>query len=203
MTEIKICGLTRTADVALAAGLGASYLGFNCSSSSPRRVDLGRAAELVRESGGAKRVGVFVHESAEEVRRAIGELSLDLLQIHRELRAGDLELGAPVVAVCRVSGGALEWPEPALLARCGALLFDTADPAGQGGTGAPFDWGLLERLSVPVPRWLAGGLRPGNVKDAIARTRPDAVDVASGVESSPGVKDRAKLEAFFLAVKEA
>jgi phosphoribosylanthranilate isomerase len=203
VTEIKVCGLTRPADVALAAGLGASYLGFNCSARSPRRVELGRAAELARESGPSRRVGVFVDESADEVWRAIDVLELEFLQFHRELRADDLDFGLPVVAVCRVSAGASRWPDPGLLARCQAVLFDTADRELPGGTGKPFDWDLLDRLSVPVPRWLAGGLRPDNVGEAIARTRPDLVDVASGVESSTGVKDRGKLEAFFLAVRKS
>ncbi len=202
MTEVKICGLTRPADVALAVELGAAYLGFNASARSRRRVDLGRAGELVRESGKARRVGVFVDESADDVRRAIGALSLDLLQFHRDLRADDLDFGLPVVAVCHVAGGAARLPDPALLSRCGALLFDTADPTRPGGTGVRFDWGLLERFSVPVPRWVAGGLRADNVREAITRTRPDVVDVASGVEESPGVKDRGKLEAFFRAVRQ-
>jgi phosphoribosylanthranilate isomerase len=202
-TSVKICGLTRPEDVAAAAALGAAYVGFNCSSASPRRVNLADAAVLARESGSARRVGVFVAEGKDEVRRATELLSLDLLQFHRDLRAEDLEHGVPVVAVCRVSGGAARWPDPALLSRCRAMLFDTAHPTKPGGTGEKFDWGLLERLSVPVERWVAGGLTPDNVGEAIRRTRPDVVDVASGVEVSPGVKDRAKLEAFVRAVRES
>lgn len=203
MTGVKICGLTRPADVALAVALGASHVGFNCSPRSPRRADLRIAAELVRESGGAKRVGVFVDEPAEEIRRAADVFRLDLLQIHRALRASDLDLGLPVVAVARVDGGAAEVPEAALLRRCRAILLDTAEPGKPGGTGNSFDWGLLERMTFPVPIWLAGGLRADNVGEAILRGRPEVVDVASGVESSPGVKDRAKLEAFFLAARQA
>jgi phosphoribosylanthranilate isomerase len=201
MTAVKICGLTRPQDVAAASDLGAAYVGFNCSVASPRRVDLGLAAALVRESGAAKRVGIFIDESPDDILRAIDLLSLDLLQFHRDLRAVDLEHGLPVIAVCHVSGGAAKWPDPPLLARCRAMLFDTAHPSKPGGPGEKFDWGLLERLSVPVERWIAGGLRADNVSEAITRTRPDVVDVASGVEASPGMKDRAKLEAFFRAVR--
>ncbi len=203
MTGVKICGLTRPGDVALAAALGASHVGFNCSPRSPRRADLRIAAELARESGNAKRVGVFVDETAEEIRRAVDALRLDFLQIHRALRASDLDHGLPVVAVARVDGEAAEVPETALLRRCRAILFDTADPGRPGGTGNSFDWRLLERMTFPVPMWLAGGLRADNVGEAILRGRPEVVDVASGVESSPGVKDKAKLEAFFLAARRA
>ncbi len=203
MTGVKICGLTRPGDVALAAELGASHVGFNCSPLSPRRADLRFADELARESGAAKRVGVFVDEPAGEIRRAIDALRLDLLQIHRALRPADLDHGLPVVAVSRVGGAAVELPEAPLLGRCRAILLDTADPGRPGGTGNPFDWGLIERMTFPVPMWLAGGLRADNVREAIVRGRPEVVDVASGVESAPGVKDRAKLEAFFLAARQA
>ena len=201
-TSVKICGLTRAEDVAAAAGLGAAYVGFNLSSLSPRRADLARASELIGASGRAKRVGVFVEERPHEIRRAIDVLSLDLLQFHRDLRAEDLDYGLPVVAVCRVSGTPGTLPAPELLSRCRAVLFDTAHPRTPGGTGEAFDWGSLDGLSVPVARWVAGGLRSDNVREAIVRIRPDVVDVASGVESSPGVKDRSKLEAFFRAVGE-
>ncbi|MGH9441293.1 MAG: phosphoribosylanthranilate isomerase [Thermoanaerobaculia bacterium] len=203
MTGVKICGLTLPEDVAAAAELGAAYVGFNCSSASPRRVDLGRAAGLVRESRVARRVGVFVDEGEDEIRRAIDLLSLDLLQFHRDLRPSDLEHGRPAVAVSRVAGGRAKMPEAGLLGRCRALLLDTADPKRPGGTGMTFDWALLDRIARPVPVWLAGGLNPENVNEAIARARPEVVDVASGVESAPGIKDRARLEAFFLAVRSA
>ena len=94
-------------------------------------------------------------------------------------------------------------PEPDLIARCHALLFDAADPERRGGTGVAFDWGILEGRAISAPVGIAGGLHAGNVEEAIREVRPFLVDVASGVESSPGRKDRGKLRAFFEAVNRA
>jgi phosphoribosylanthranilate isomerase len=200
---VKVCGLTRVEDVALADSLGAQFVGFNFSSGSPRRVDPGRARELASAAGNARRVGIFVGESPEEIRRAIDAAGLDLIQVHRDVAAGDFEHGVPVVAVCRVFGGAARWPDEPLLARSLAILFDTGDPERHGGTGRPFDWRMIEGRAIPVPVWLAGGLTAANVGEAIRRVRPAVVDVASGVESSPGVKDAGRLREFFEAVADA
>jgi phosphoribosylanthranilate isomerase len=203
VTSIKVCGLTRASDVELCRALGAGYLGFNFSARSPRRVDAGRLPELLAASGDTRRVGVFVDEPAHEVRQAVAAMKLDAVQVHRELAASDLELGCPVIAVAHVSGGAAKLPEPSLLLRCRAVLFDTADGARPGGTGVAFDWSVLAGLRLPVPVGIAGGLNAGNVGRAIAAAHPDFVDVASGVESSPGVKDPLKIRAFFAAVADA
>lgn len=201
MTDIKICGLTREEDVDLACALGAAYLGFNFASVSPRRVSLGTARDLSRAARpGVARVGVFVDESREEIRDAIGAAGLDLVQIHRPLAAGDLEaIPRPVIAVERVSGRQIEASPASLLARCRCVLLDTAGGRA-GGTGIAFDWSALAGRSWPVPVILAGGLHAGNVAEAIARVHPAAVDVASGVESSPGIKDESKMRLFFEAV---
>ena len=203
MTAIKVCGLTRPDDVALCRELGAAYLGFNFSSRSPRSVAPASRAALLDASGDAFRVGIFVDEPEEEIREAISAMRLDAVQVHRELDPRDLELGSPVIAVARVSGGAAKLPAPALLARCRAILFDTAHAERPGGTGIPFDWSILDGRALPVPAGIAGGLNAGNVGRAIAAVRPDFVDVASGVESSPGIKDPGKLRAFFAAVADA
>ena len=210
MTEIKICGLTRPEDVALACELGARWLGFNFAAESPRRVELGRAKELAAAaaagaSPGAGRVGVFVHEAFDEIRRAIEAASLDVVQIHRPLLAQDLdEIPRPVFAVVRVDGGApLDLPPTPALERCRAVLFDTAVPSMDGGSGRAFEWSLLEGRPWPVPFFVAGGLTPENVRTAVERLRPAGVDVASGVETSPGVKDPDRMRRFFRAVKDA
>jgi len=203
MTAIKVCGLTRASDVELCRALGAEYLGFNFSAKSPRRVDPDRLSRLLAASGDARRVGVFVDEPAPAVRRAVEAMKLDAVQVHRELVPGDLELGCPVIAVARVSGVETRLPDPGLLLRCRAVLFDTADSGRPGGTGIAFDWSVLAGRRLPVPLGIAGGLNAGNVGRAIAVVRPDFVDVASGVESAPGVKDPGKIRAFFAAVADA
>ena len=205
MTRVKICGLTRPEDVAAACALGASYLGFNFSSRSPRRVTFERAGELAAAAApGVARVGILVDEDPVFAAEAVEAGGLGLLQIHRPLREEDLaRMPRPVIAVARVVGAVAQVPAPALLARCRALLFDTAVPGLLGGTGERFDWSVLEGKSWPVPLFLAGGLTAQNVGEGIRRARPAAVDVASGVESAPGVKDAARLKRFFEAVEEA
>jgi len=203
LTEVKVCGLTREEDVRAACDLGAAYVGFNFSARSPRRVSPARARRLAAVVDGARRVGVFVDETYREIEDAVAQASLDLVQVHRRLTEEDLHhVGVPVLAVAH-AGRAGEIPPPELLQRCAGILFDSSSGGGFGGTGVTFDWTLLETRTWPVPLFVAGGLHAGNVGDSIARTRPAAVDVASGVESSPGVKDRAKMEGFFAAVREA
>ena len=205
MTQVKICGLTREEDVALACELGASWVGFNFAAGSPRRISLDRAASLASAvAPGAGRVGVFVHESLDEIRRAVEAASLDVVQIHRALRAEDVGgIPRPIFAVVRVAAAPLEVPPAESLERCRAVLFDAAAGSANGGTGTAFDWSLLEGRSWPVPFFLAGGLTPENVEGAVARVRPSGVDVASGVESAPGIKDRDRMARFFDAVRRA
>lgn len=206
MTAVKICGLTRKADVELALELGAAYLGFNFAAGSPRRVAVETAAKIAPAGGRtARRVGVFVDETADEIRRAIDAGSLDLLQFHRTVRAEDFRYGIPVVGVVSVAGGGGAVRLPRFAKRCHALLLDTLVAGRPGGTGRRFDWrrarNSARRLRTPL--WVAGGLSAENVGEAIRCLQPAAVDVASGVESSPGMKDRARLTAFFEAVGRA
>ena len=204
MTDVKICGLTRRQDVEFACALGAAFLGFNFAAGSPRRVTLGQARELARAAApGAAKVGVFVRESREEIIEAIGQAGLDFVQIHRPLRETDLDLPRPVFAVARARDGSVETPEERLLERCRFLLFDASRPGQPGGTGTTLDWGAIAGKRWPVPVMLAGGLNADNVEEAVSRIRPAAVDVASGVESSPGIKDEERMRLFFEAVRRA
>lgn len=205
MTGVKICGLTRPEDVAVACELGARWVGFNFAAVSPRRVGVEKARALARATApGVERVGIFVNETVDEIRSAVDAGSLDLIQIHRPLAEADLSLPRPIVAWlgvdlwAEVGGSPIE-----LVERCRAVLVDTAAPGRPGGTGRAFEWSALEGKRFPVPVWLAGGLRSENVAEAIRRIRPAAVDVASGVESAPGVKDRARMADFFRAVRRA
>ena len=201
MTEVKICGLTRSEDVVAACELGASILGFNFVSSSPRRLTIGRAREISAAAPAAVlRAGVFATESRDEVVRAVREVALQLVQLHRRVLQDDLEgLGADIVPAVPVEAGREGLPPAEILARCRAVLWDSS-----GGRGRAPDWAALERAgALPVPTFVAGGLDPMNVGEVIRRLRPQGVDVASGVESAPGIKDRRKLERFFEAVREA
>ena len=197
MTAIKICGLTRAEDVAAAVALGADLLGFNFAASSPRRISLERARELTASvPPSSLKVGVFVREDRETITRAVLEASLDLVQLHRPVPLADIAWSpVPIIAAARVEDA----PPYDVLSRLSAVLWDSS--TGRGTVG---DWeALASRRALPVRQFLAGGLDPDNVGDAIRRLRPDGVDVASGVESAPGIKDRAKLERFFKAVREA
>jgi phosphoribosylanthranilate isomerase len=204
VTEVKICGLTRTRDVELACELGASYVGFNFAAVSPRRVEIGAARELASSAAdGVVKVGVFVDESREEILDAVEAAGLDAIQIHRPLRETDLDLPRPVFAVARVRNGSAVLPPSGMLARCRFVLVDSERAGQGGGTGTPVDWKALSGKSWPVPMMLAGGLDAGNVEKAIEGVRPAAVDVASGVESAPGVKDEERMRLFFEAVRRA
>lgn len=200
MTAIKICGLTRPEDVALACALGATYVGFNFAESSPRRVSLETARELGDATApGVLKVGVFAAENSATISAAIEAGRLDLIQLHRRLTEEDVATSpVQIIAVARGSGDALGVPRQEILVRCHAVLFDQSE-----GTGTPLDPARVEEATWPVPVIVAGGLRAENVRATIRRLRPAAVDVASGVESAPGVKDREKLRLFFEAVREA
>jgi len=205
VTAVKICGLTRRQDVALACAIGASAVGFNFAAESPRRVTPEAARELSEAAApGVLRVGVFVSEEARQIREAVEAAKLDLVQLHRALTAEDLDaLPVPVIAVARVGPAGPDRIPPDLLGRCRAILFDTLSSERAGGTGKPFDWGSIAGRQFGLPILLAGGLDPDNVAEAVRRVRPWAVDVASGVESAPGMKDPEKMRRFFEAVRRA
>lgn len=179
--KIKICGITRQEDATLAEDLGADFLGFIFVKDSPRCIDAEHASHIA--TARAKRVGVFRHEPAEVI-RVIAEIAmLDVVQIHGE---EPHDVGLPVIHAFTVRD---TLPETATNAEY--VLFDSG-----GGTGRTFDWKLLDAYPRTKPFFLAGGLDPDNVRDAIA-TRPFAIDVNSGVETSPGIKDHDQLRMLF------
>ncbi len=200
MTAVKICGLTRAEDVAAACELGAAYVGFNFTASSPRRITPAIAREISAAAPpGVLRVGVFAEEGAGAIARAIEAAGLHLVQLHRRLTEEEVASSPlPIIAVARQAGEDFAVPRHDLLVRCHAVLFDPSE-----GTGRALDPARIEEASWPVPVLVAGGLDAENVGAVIARLRPAGVDVASGVESAPGIKDRARLERFFAAVKAA
>lgn len=210
--EIKFCGLTRREDAAEAARLGASYAGV-IFAGGPRLIGVERAREVLADvSGTMRRVGVFGEQPVEEIRAVATELALDVVQLHRlggeatieEVRRGGFS--GEIWAVVRIANGVLPDSLEPLLAESDAVLLDPLVEGRLGGTGVPLPWEALARPLADIRRRtagrvvLAGGLRPGNVAEAIAMLAPDVVDVSSGVESAPGVKDHARMRAFRDAV---
>lgn len=204
MTRIKICGLTREEDAVFAADRGADFLGFIFIPVSPRHIEPERAAAIAaavrtgREKP-PKFVGVFRDSSNDYIREVASIVGLDLVQLHGTESEEDIvDLGLPVIKTMRV-GTTL--PDTTAHPTAAWLLFDTYDERREGGTGRRFDWSLLAVYSRAKPFLLAGGLNAENVAAAISLVRPDGIDVASGVESEPGIKDHAKLERLIERVK--
>ena len=202
-TRIKICGLSRDADVEAAVEAGADAIGFVFYPPSPRYVTVQRAAEL------AKRippfvdvVGLFVNEAQEGVQAACDALPINVLQFHGDEDAAYCrQFSRPWLRAARVRPGLdlVEFARSFSEAR--GLLLD-AFVEGYGGGGHVFDWTLIPP-GLPAHLVLSGGLNAENVGDAIRRVRPAAVDVSSGVEMSKGIKDHDKMRAFVAAVRAA
>jgi phosphoribosylanthranilate isomerase len=203
--RVKICGVTRVEDARGAWAAGADALGLNFYPRSPRYVT-GETARLLARTRPAlgSVVGVFVNESPDVIRARVRECGLTAVQLHGDEPPEACEgYGVPVIKALRVRG--TEDVERARayvgVGEVAALLLDGAAP-GYGGGGVGFDWSLVARLAdAGVPVLVAGGLNPGNVAEAVRATRPYGVDVASGVETSPGIKDADAVRAFVRAVK--
>jgi phosphoribosylanthranilate isomerase len=203
VARVKICGITRPDDAELAVELGAWALGFILWPGSRRAADPGVAAGIAAElRRRVQLVGVFVNATLEEVSRHAEALQLSHVQLHGdEGPAYCAEVarrtGCKVIKAVRIADASdfqdLERFHTDL------HLLDTAARGLRGGTGATWDWELARARPRKVPAILSGGLTPGNVAEGIAAVHPYAVDVASGVEAAPGVKDRARLAAFMTA----
>jgi phosphoribosylanthranilate isomerase len=203
-TRIKICGLTREADVAAAVDAGADAVGLNLYPKSPRHVTLQRAAQLARALPPfVTPVLLFVNAPRAEVDAACAALPQALLQFHGDESAHDCEAaGRPYLRAVRMAPGVDLLDCARDFSSAAALLLD-APVEGYGGGGKVFDWSLLP-TDVPSRLVLSGGLNPANVIDGVLRVRPYAVDVSSGVEAGEkGVKDAALMRRFCEAVREA
>jgi phosphoribosylanthranilate isomerase len=198
--KVKFCGITRIEDAREAARLGAWAIGLNHWRRSPRHVDPGTAVEISAELRRTVAiVGVFVNPTLDELARAAENESLAMLQLHGDegpdfCREAARRTGCKVIKAVRVRSAADVRGAEAF--RTDYHLFDAHRPGTPGGTGESFDWELVGSRRSQVPAILAGGLTPGNVAEAVAIARPYAVDVAGGVEASPGVKDHALMAAF-------
>jgi phosphoribosylanthranilate isomerase len=209
--QVKICGLRTAEDVAAAVSAGARYLGFNFFPKSPRSVDAETARALaVDVPAGVAKVALLVKPTDAELDQLIETVPLDMLQLHgsetpervAEIRG---RYGLPVMKVLGVASAEDLDAIDSYSAVADQLLLDAKPPKDAvlpGGNGLAFDWQLLAGRKYWTRPWmLAGGLTPDNVAEAIARTGAKQVDVASGVESAPGVKDAGKMAAFIRAAQ--
>lgn len=202
MTKVKICGLRTAADVAQAAKSRADFVGFNFYAASPRRVSQSLAKELARQAaaGGVKTVGVFVNEAVDAVNAICDYANIDIIQLHgNEIPADCERLERPYWKALRVKNQ-IDLSQFSDYSSAEAFLFDNYQNDIYGGTGRAFDWRALQRVPSDVKVILAGGLSPANVQDAL-KFNPYAVDVNSGVESAPGVKDRELIKRFVELVR--
>jgi phosphoribosylanthranilate isomerase len=198
---IKICGLTRNEDVKTAIVAGADAIGF-VFAASPRRISIDTAERLGGHvPAGVLRIGLFLDQERSEIDRVLNSVPLDMLQFHgSETEQECSAFGLPwLKAVAMVNSESARQAERDYPGATG-LLLDSHTPGGRGGSGKIFDWSLSRPVLKPV--WLAGGLNADNVGPAIRAVRPFAVDVSSGVESAPGIKDASRITAFIGAVRE-
>ncbi len=198
---LKICGITRMDDALHAAEQGATALGFVFWPRSPRFVEPAVAASIIaRLPAGITPVGLFVNEAVERVQAVVAETGIELVQLHGDEPASyAAPLATPVlraISLDRRSETAV-WPPDT------TFLVDAADPVRRGGTGAPVDWTAAAALARACRLVLAGGLTPENVSEAIDIVDPYGVDVSSGVEDAPGIKNADKVTRFLASARSA
>jgi len=213
MFQIKICGITRTADALAACEAGADAIGLNFYDRSSRYVARDVARSIAREIGNrVLKVGVFVNATHDEIAVACDEVGLDAVQLHGDERPQLVRMLAPrpVIKAFRLGPEGLapigRWFDDCLHAGAAPrmVLLDAYQPGEYGGTGQTADWriaGTFGRTPGMPPWALAGGLTPANVSLAISEARPGAVDTAGGVEISPGIKDPRKIFEFVAAAR--
>lgn len=207
MAEVKFCGLTRGADAAFGSSIGAAFVGV-IFAGGPRLRTAAEACTLFEAAaiaGPARRVGVFGSQGVDEILALAVETGLDVVQLHGESQPAVVSrirrhFDGEVWRVLRGRGDWVSRDFRAAAEDVDALVLDAFADGMLGGTGVPLDWGVLasalDRAGRPPRLVLAGGLRPENVERAIAVVAPDVVDVSSGVESAPGIKDHAMMRAF-------
>jgi phosphoribosylanthranilate isomerase len=209
-TRVKICGVRTRSDVAAACDAGAAYVGFNFVKRSKRFIELEAARDLAIDMPvGVAKVGLVLDAGDAELDAIAEAVPLDMIQLHghetpERVNAVKARYGLPVMKAIGIADRADLDDLDQFAKVADQLLVDTKPPKGgdlPGGTGLSFDWRLIANRRWAVPWMLAGGLTPDNVAEAIALTGARQVDVASGVESAPGVKDTALIKAFIEATK--
>lgn len=202
MTTIKMCGITQAEDAELAVALGVHALGFVLWPQSPRCISVTQAAQIVRTLPPiVASVGVFVDPTRDELVRAVEEAGFSAVQVHGDLARWDAirSVSPRMIRAVRLGAGR-DGIEPDVDDDTTVLL-DAHDPIRMGGSGQVVDWTRAAAVAARRRLILAGGLTPANVADAIRTVRPYGVDVASGVEAQPGIKDPVKVRAFVEAVR--
>ena len=200
--RIKICGLTRRADILHVAGCGADFVGL-VFAESPRKVTAQAAAELLTDiPDSVKKVALFMDQDEAFVRAVIAATHFDILQFHgRESNQWCRQFGKPFIKAIPMGDPSIAAKEITAYPDADGLLMDSHAPGRAGGSGETFDWSLMKQSAQRL--WLAGGLGPGNVARAISEVRPWAVDVSSGVERAPGIKDHDLVSSFIKAARAA
>lgn len=209
-TKVKICGVTRVEDAALACKLGADAIGLNFYPPSPRCLNSEQARQIVETLPPfVESVAVFVDARVKEMLRIVDSAGIAAIQLHGNETPQVVADLAPrrVLRAFRWKGTQTGDEITQFVHACeqlghrpAGLLIDAFSKDAPGGTGEQWDWSQAVLLQLGLPLILAGGLRPDNVAAAISQLRPFAVDVASGVESAPGIKDRSKMQEFFASV---
>jgi phosphoribosylanthranilate isomerase len=197
---VKICGITRLEDAAAAVAAGAGAIGFIFWPASPRFIDPHRARVIAAALPPfVTPVGVFVNQPLDYVNGVASLVRLGVVQLHGD----ETPQFADAVARPVMKAVSLRNPDVRLWPGRVRLLLDVHDPLARGGTGRTLDWTAAADVASQREIVLAGGLKPENVADAVARVRPYGIDVSSGVERSPGIKDHQRLRALFEAVHDA
>lgn len=205
MLRVKVCGITRREDALLCAELGADAIGFIFYGGSPRNIKWQAAAEIARLlPSHVARVGVFVNPSLAEVNHHIEKVGLDAVQIHGERRLAKFRKipSNRLIYALQVDATFDLRNLETYRNTCAAVLLDTFKNGAYGGTGTTFDWEVAVQAKAYGRIILAGGLNPQNVFRAVERAQPYAIDVNSGAEARPGVKDHLKLRELFTNLKE-
>jgi len=202
MVKVKICGITSLEDALTAVAAGADALGFVFHPASPRHIFPEQAAAIIRQLPPfIQTVGLFVDESRDTVNTTADRCGLDIVQLHGD-ETPDFcsSINRRVIKAFRIKDiFSLDAVSDYCIAAC---LLDAWSPAAHGGTGRTFNWEIASAAAAQRPIILAGGLTPDNVAEAVRRVKPYAVDVSSGVESSPGHKDADKLRKFIIQARQ-
>ena len=203
-TRVKICGITRTEDALHAAAEGVDAIGLVFYEKSPRFVTSAQAADICKKLPAfVTTVALFKDAEADEIRRVLAEVPIDLLQFHGSESAGFCrQFGKPYIKALGMVGESAAPKQVEEYHDARGLLLDGHAPGAAGGTGQSFEWDMIPD-DLEYPLILAGGLGVNNVAEAIRTVRPYAVDISSGVESEKGIKDAAKVTAFMNNVRQA